>query len=509
MRLLKLLICGLVTVSLAIAICLGLNYFFGLFNYLNGAGTDIASWISISTGVVFVIYLFYPKQVEILFQRYWRKKVDDQFGEVSQNSRNLISKIANQRADVACVQEVNIDKEGIRVKKTNLQCIDNRFKSVKDLVRAIKEEGRGRSCIAKTMALCCDETISSKNRIGFCGILETIYEIAGDMYVTASDFKTRIKNAEGMLRYCDVNSKADWPYCDLEWLASHALMRVIFTAHRFSYFNLALEAYNILALRKKFLEYVEPERLSQMYELIGVIWLSRDFNRSLNYLNLAIKHDSRNYIAFYFLAQLNYQEKYNYEQALEYANKSFAHLPEDAPEDLVRKVMTIQYFCYTLKRDYFKAREIISNIDRELTISWIVGNKAYLNFMCEDYIVAEKLAEKALKMNPDEGSALNTMGMLMLHRGQYAHAIKHFIAALRTIEKGKYGSEDRYFYCEICNNCAIAYYENQDEESAREWFDKALASGGLCVDMQRYDALKKMPVSGGKCSEATDLTQKC
>lgn len=186
MRLLKLLICGLVTVSLAIAICLGLNYFFGLFNYLNGAGTDIASWISISTGVVFVIYLFYPKQVEILFQRYWRKKVDDQFGEVSQNSRNLISKIANQRADVACVQEVNIDKEGIRVKKTNLQCIDNRFKSVKDLVRAIKEEGRGRFCIAKTMALCCDETISSKNRIGFCGILETIYEIAA-IRTSASD----------------------------------------------------------------------------------------------------------------------------------------------------------------------------------------------------------------------------------------------------------------------------------------------------------------------------------
>ena len=491
MRLLKLLICGLVTVSLAIAICLGLNYFFGLFNYLNGAGTDTASWISITTGVVLVIYLFYPKQVTVLFKRYCIKKVDDQFWGVSQDSQKLISKMANERADAACVQDVKIGKEGIRVKKTNLQCIDNGFKSVKDLVRAIKEEGRGRSCIAKTMALCCDETISSKNRIGFCGILETIYEIAGDMYVTASDFKTRIKNAEGMLRYCDVNSKADWPYCDLEWLASHALMRVIFTAHRFSHFDLALEAYNILALRKKFLEYVEPERLSQMYELIGVIWLSRDLNRSLNYLNLAVKHDSRNYIAFYFLAQLTFEEMHDYVQALEYANKSFAHLPEDASQDLVRGVMTIQYFCYALKRDYFKAREIISNIDKELTISWIVGNKAYLNFMCEDYIVAEKLAEKALKMNPDEGSALNTMGMLMLHRGQYAHAIKHFIAALRTIEKGKYGSEDRYFYCEICNNCAIAYYENQDEESAREWFDKALASGGLWVDMQRYDALKK------------------
>jgi tetratricopeptide (TPR) repeat protein len=87
------------------------------------------------------------------------------------------------------------------------------------------------------------------------------------------------------------------------------------------------------------------------------------------------------------------------------------------------------------------------------------------------------------------------MGMVLLHRGQYAHAIKHFMVALRTFKKGKFGSCGRYFYCELCNNCAIAYYENHDEESAKEWFDKALDAGCLHVDMRRYDALTQASVS--------------
>lgn len=495
MKLLKLFACGLVSVVLAIAICLGLNYLFSLFKFCNGVGTSAVSSVAIFGGVVFVVYLFYPDQVAVLARRYLRKKIDDQLGAASQDSQERISKLTSKRLDGTYAQDTKTERMGVVIKKTNLQCLDIGFKTIEDLFRAIREEGRGRACIIKAMDLCCDAKITLKNRIGFRGLLEMVYEIAGDMFVTVSDFKTRIRNAEEILRYCDANSQSDWPYDGLECFASQSLMRIVFDAHRNDHFDLALNAYKVLASRQKWLKNVKPERLSMLYELIGVIWLTRDLNRGISYLNLAIEYNSANYSVSYFLAQLNFHEKHDYMQALEYANQSFAHLSEDAPEDMVRDVMTIQYFCYALKRDYFKAREIILNIDKELAVSKIVGNKAYLNFKCGDYRGAENLAAKALKMNPEEGSALNTMGMLLLHRGQYAQAIKLFMAALRTFKKGKFGSCGRYFYCELCNNCAIAYYENHDEESAKEWFDKALDAGCLHVDMRRYDALIKASAS--------------
>lgn len=493
MKLAKPFSCALAVVSVSLAICLGLNYFFSLFNCGNGIGTSVASWITIFVGAAFVGYLFYPDQVTNLIQRYLKKKVEDQLGAEGQSSQERVSRLMNKRIDDDCVQDarngvVNIKN---RVKKTNLQCLGDEFKTIDDLVRVVRKEGRGRVCLAKVRALCCDANMSPKNRIGFCGLMEMIYEIAGDMFVTESDFRTRIKNAEEMLRYCDTNSQNEWPYCDLENLATQSLMQVIFGAYRNDHFDVALDSYNVLSSRRKWLERVETEKLSLMYELLGLIWSRRDLRRSFSYLRLAIEYDFKNSTALCFLAHLYFHEKHDYAQALEFANLCFACLPENASEEMVRDVMTVQYFCYALKGDYLNAREIIMNIDKGLTLSWLVGNKAYLNFKCEDYVSAENLAVKALKMNPEEGSALNTMGMLSLHRGQYAQAIRHFKSALRTFKKGKCGSDGRYFYCELCNNCAVAYYENHDEESAKEWFDKALDAGCLHVDMRRYDVLAK------------------
>jgi len=504
MKLLKPFCCALAVVSVSLASCLGLNYFFGLFNCGNGIGTSVASWITICIGAMFVGYLFYPDQVADLIPRYFKKKVEDQFGAESQGSQERISRLMNKRIDDDCVQDA---QNGVviienRVKKTNLQCLGDEFKTIGDLVRAIREEGRGRACLAKVMSLCSDANMSPKNRVGFRGLMEMIYEISGGMFVTESDFKTRIKNADEMLRYCDANSQANWPYRDLEDLASQSLIQVIFGAYRNDHIDVALDSYNVLASRRKWLERVKPEKLSFMYELLGLIWATRDLRRSSSYLKIAVEYDFRNSLALYCLARLYFHEKHDYAQALEYANQSFAHLPENMPEGIVRGIMTIQYFCHALKSDYWRAREIISNIDKELSDSELVGNKAYLNFKCGDYLIAENLAAKALKMNPEEGSALNTMGMLLLHRGQYVQAIRHFKSALKTFKKGKCGSDGRYFYCELCNNCAVAYYENHDEESAKEWFDKALDAGCLNVDMRRYDVLAKK-------TDLTPLQKKC
>lgn len=497
MKLLKQFFCGVAIIASSIAICLGLNFLFGYFDCGEGVGTSVASWITICCVAGFVAYLFYPKQIAVLFQRYLSNKLDDQFGKASQDSQERIAKVMNQQADFECEQTIRRETANVKVKskKTNLQCLDEGLKSFDDLVCAVKRKGQGRLYLARTKTLCDDEKMSLKNRMGFRALREIIYEIAGDMFVTAVDFSVRVKNADEMLRYCDENPRSDWPSAELESLASEALLRVIFEAHRNNHSEVMLEAYNVLSSRRSYLGGIEKERLSYVYQLLGVVWSARDLSRSLSYLNLAVECDPKNSVAFYFLAHLSFYDKHDYAQALEYANQSFASLTENAQKELVRGVMTIQYFCYTMKGDYFKAREIIVNIDKDFALPWVVGNKAYLDFMCGYYESAERLATKALKMNPEEGSALNAMGMLMLHRGQYACAIRNFMGALKKMKKGKSGSDDRYFYGEVCNNCAVAYFESHDEESAKEWFEKALDAGCARVDMRLYDLLPKAAIS--------------
>ena len=105
MKLLKPFCCALAVVSVSLASCLGLNYFFGLFNCGNGIGTSVASWITICIGAMFVGYLFYPDQVADLIPRYFKKKVEDQFGAESQGSQERISRLMNKRIDDDCVQD--------------------------------------------------------------------------------------------------------------------------------------------------------------------------------------------------------------------------------------------------------------------------------------------------------------------------------------------------------------------------------------------------------------------
>lgn len=502
MKLFKLVVCGLVVIVSAIAICLGLNILFDHFHCGEGVGTSVASWLTICCVAGFVAYLFYPKQIGVLFQRYLSNKLDEQFGTASQDSQERMAKVINQRADFECEQISRRETENVRVRRkktnTNLQCLDEGLESYDDLVSAVKDKGMGRLYLARVKTLCEDGKKSLKDRMGFRALREIIYEIADGMFVTTDDFGERIKNAKEILRYCDGNPSSDWPSEELESLASGALVCVIFESHRNNHSEIMLEAYDVLSSRRSYLGTLAKEKLSYMYQLLGVVWSARDLNRSLSYLNLAVECDPRNSVASYFLAHLSFHDKRDYAQALEYANQSFASLEENAQEELVRGVMTIQYFCYTLKGDYFKAREIIANVDKDFALPWVVGNKAYLDFKCGYYKSAETLATKALKMNPEEGSALNAMGMLMLHRGEWLCAVKNFKAALKTLKKGRAGSEDRYFYGEVCNNCAVAYFESHDEESAKEWFEKAIDSGYARVDMRLYDLLPKGAIQQGE-----------
>ena len=76
-------------------------------------------------------YLFYPDQVANLFQRYWKKKVEDQIGVESQSSQERASRLMNKRIDDDCAQDAQNGAVNIknRVKKTNLQCLGDEFKS--------------------------------------------------------------------------------------------------------------------------------------------------------------------------------------------------------------------------------------------------------------------------------------------------------------------------------------------------------------------------------------------
>ena len=93
-------------------------------------------------------------------------------------------------------------------------------------------------------------------------------------------------------------------------------------------------------------------------------------------------------------------------------------------------------------------------------------------------------------MDPSDGSALNVRGMLFLNTGRYSKAVKAFMGAIKHFKPGSANSLARYFYGELCNNCAVALCKNSEQEKAREWFDKAIA---VCYPDVSVDVMDALP----------------
>ena len=72
----------------------------------------------------------------------------------------------------------------------------------------------------------------------------------------------------------------------------------------------------------------------------------------------------------------------------------------------------------------------------------------------------------------------------------YSKAAKAFMDASKYFKPSKSDSLERFFYGEICNNCAVALYKNSEQEAARGWFDKAIA---VCYPDVSVDVMDSLP----------------
>ncbi len=102
----------------------------------------------------------------------------------------------------------------------------------------------------------------------------------------------------------------------------------------------------------------------------------------------------------------------------------------------------------------------------------------YLNYLKADYDKAEKSFEEALKMNPENGLALNNLGAIFSEKKQYALAIDKVKSAIQTDPKeSMFFSNLQKIYQEMGEPDRFANeYKNLPQNSSEQWgYGKTLA----------------------------------
>jgi tetratricopeptide (TPR) repeat protein len=102
----------------------------------------------------------------------------------------------------------------------------------------------------------------------------------------------------------------------------------------------------------------------------------------------------------------------------------------------------------------------------------------YLNYLKTDYEEAEKNFEKALKINPANGLALNNLGAILSEKKQYALAIERVKNAIQTDPKESMFFSNLYkIYQEMGKPDRFANeYKNTQQQNPEKWgYGKTLA----------------------------------
>jgi tetratricopeptide (TPR) repeat protein len=95
----------------------------------------------------------------------------------------------------------------------------------------------------------------------------------------------------------------------------------------------------------------------------------------------------------------------------------------------------------------------------------------YLSYLKEDYGKAEKSFDEALKMNPENGLALNNLGAIFLEKKQYAIAIEKVKRAIQTNPKElMFFSNLQKIYQEMGEPDRFANeYKNLQQKNSKQW----------------------------------------
>ena len=443
--------------------------------------------------LVILALLFFPKGFVSLITRLANKKIEDHTGcqniiaELGQNEstiRAVMSKVESP-SKVACRA-----KDGARLLKY-MQRIDETVVAPKDFFEKAAQKDFARKYLHDISVLISNSATDEESALYLRLLYAVVYDCADNHLASKEDSKAKIENMRLLLAKLTMLSGGK-DNVSMLYILIFGIMRNAFKQEDY---ESVVEAYDLT--HGSYLPAVEirSELMSYMYGMVGVAKLSIKDKNAIPYLKLALSCDPQNLLASVRLMDYYYC-RYDYAKAYEYAGRSFSLLPDNgfSKEELDNigdALSTVLYMSAFALGKFDEAYLTVSKIDERLEgDATIKGNRAYLAFKCGKYDEAEQCVNQAWKLDPNKGSVLNVRGMLFLRKGMYSKAAKVFMDASKHFKPSRDNSLERFFYGEICNNCAVALCKNSEQEKAREWFDKAIA---VCYPDVSVDVMDALP----------------
>jgi len=194
----------------------------------------------------------------------------------------------------------------------------------------------------------------------------------------------------------------------------------------------------------------------RVYLLSGIVMFNKgDYDKSIDFVNKYVEIDSSNYYPFYIIG-MAYFQKNDYDNAVA-SLKRAVNLNSD---DLNSMVLIADIY-YTLKQYnlaeeyYIKALEIDSNSDIAL------NNYSYmLAEMGKKLDFALQMSKKAVEMQPDNDSYLDTLGWIYYKMNKYEQALKYI----------KKASEKKGTSADIYEHLGDVYYKLGDIDKAKRFW---------------------------------------
>lgn len=232
--------------------------------------------------------------------------------------------------------------------------------------------------------------------------------------------------------------------------------------------NVKKENYDLLKEMKN-----NPEFSSDMkyrcYNMQAAVYLEENnIPYAMGYFDKALEYSENDFDILFNMALTYHYMCNDIDKCLEYIDKiDPTQISEN--DERYRLLVDVQCYCLALKKDYFKAYEIMDNYlnfsnDRSYHIE---ANKAYIAYKLNKFDEAQKLVDEVLSM-VSEATAINVRGMLQLDTSKYEEAYHNFKSIISEFIDG-----DKYFLGEIYYHCSYACLKLNKVEEAIDYFNKA------------------------------------
>ena len=440
-----------------------------------------------------IALLFFPKGFLSVITRLAEKKIEDHTGcqnviaELGQNEstiRAVMSKVESP-TKVACS-----DKEVNRLLKY-MRWIDETVVTPKDFFKKAEQKDFARKYLNDISVLISNPKTDEESALCLRLLYAFVYDCADYHLASKEDSEAKIENMRLLLSKLTMLSGGK-DSVSMLYVLIFGIMRNAFKQEDY---KSVVEAYDLTQGSYLPTAEIRSELISYIYEMVGAAKLYLKDKNAIPYLKLALTCNPQNLSASFRLADYYYY-RCDYVKAYEYAGRSFVLLPdkgfsEEELDNIGDALSTVLYMSAFALGKVDEAYLTVSKIDeRHGDDASTKGNRAYLAFKCGKYDDAEQCVNQAWELDPNKGSVLNVRGMLFLRKGMYSKAAKAFMDASKYFKPSRDNSLARFFYGEICNNCAVALCKNSEHEKAREWFDKAIA---VCYPDVSVDVMDSLP----------------